>query len=105
MTDSPATKTFAFDDGAPAGAPFLDGHFPSNPIVPGAILLGYAADALSEWDREIASVIRMKFLRPLLPEIPFVIEATETSDATTLVWRSDDGVIAKARVTCRDHHG
>jgi len=100
-----STKTFAFDDGAPIGAPFLDGHFPGNPIVPGAVLLGYAAHALSEQRREIASVVRMKFLRPLLPGVPFIVEIAETTDSTTLVWQSDGSVFAKARVILRGHDG
>lgn len=92
-----------FKCGVPSGAPCLDGHFPGNPIVPGAVLLGYAANALRENGLEIAALSRMKFMRPLLPQTPFEIEVSQTARAATLFWRVDGATIAQARVTLRPH--
>ena len=88
-----------FRNGVPATARCLDGHFPGNSIVPGAVLLGYAANAFADKGFQIASVVRMKFQRPLLPEQPFEIEIKRGSDAASMVWRTGDTVIAQARVT------
>ena len=80
-------------------APFLDGHFPDNPIVPGAVLLGYAAKELHSEGLRIESILRMKFLRPLLPGEPFEIELNRAEQSSTLTWRSGETKIAQARVT------
>jgi 3-hydroxymyristoyl/3-hydroxydecanoyl-(acyl carrier protein) dehydratase len=91
------TFSHRFEAGVPSGSPCLDGHFMGNPIVPGAMLLGIAATVLAKRGAEITKVQRMKFLRPLLPDVPYEIDVTETA----IVWRNDDGVIAQARVTLR----
>jgi len=98
-----ATPTLCvrFDEGLPGDAPFLDGHFPRNPIVPGAVLLGYAANALSERGFEITTVMRVKFLRPLLPDEPFEIVVDGNADTASVVWREGESAIAQARVTLR----
>lgn len=51
----------------------LPGHFPGNPIVPGAYLLAWAVQQADIWltvqndGRRVVSVARVKFLRPLRP--------------------------------------
>lgn len=92
-------------DGVPATAGCLDGHFPGNPIVPGAVLLGYAAKTLQVEGIGIASVLRMKFQRPLSPDTPFEIEMKRDGANASLVWQSEETVLAQARVTLRDHGG
>ena len=82
-------------------APFLQGHFPGNPIVPGAILLGYSAQALRDLGYEIIRVQRMKFLRPLLPEQPFEIRFDKGQVISKLSWISSGDVLADARVELR----
>lgn len=84
-------------EGIPADAPCLDGHFPGNPIVPGAVLLGYAASALAERGEAIASVSRMKFLCPLLPEQAFAIEV----DGRKIKWLAGGNTVAQARLTLK----
>lgn len=90
-----ASKGIVFD------APFLQGHFPGNPIVPGAILLGYSAQALHNLGYEIKRVQRVKFLQPLLPEQPFEIIFEKGELVSKLSWVSAGNILADARVELR----
>jgi 3-hydroxyacyl-[acyl-carrier-protein] dehydratase len=89
--------------GVPGDAACLSGHFPDRPIVPGAVLLGYAAHFLEAEGYKIAHIKRMKFPRPLLPEQPFTIDVTPSSDRTTVTWLADDTIFARATVTLLSH--
>jgi 3-hydroxymyristoyl/3-hydroxydecanoyl-(acyl carrier protein) dehydratase len=53
----------------PAVHPCFDGHFPGNPLVPGALLLQWIQALVEEQfpGRQIAEVRSMKFLAPVLP--------------------------------------
>jgi 3-hydroxymyristoyl/3-hydroxydecanoyl-(acyl carrier protein) dehydratase len=58
----------------PAGHPMFAGHFPGNPIVPGAYLLALVQRHADDWLRaqarseRVAGVASAKFLRPLRPD-------------------------------------
>lgn len=60
-----------------ADHPMFAGHFPGDPIVPGAYLLAWvvaAADRALAADgdaRRVVAVARVKFLRPLRPDEAF----------------------------------
>ena len=48
--------------------PFLSGHFPGQPVVPGVVLLDRVAAAVERWQgRSLARLTQVKFLQPLLP--------------------------------------
>jgi 3-hydroxymyristoyl/3-hydroxydecanoyl-(acyl carrier protein) dehydratase len=79
-------------------APFLQGHFPGNPIVPGAILLGYSTNALLGLGYEIKRVQRMKFIMPLLPYQPFEIIFDKGKVFSKLSWHSSGDMLASAQV-------
>ena len=50
----------------PADHPALAGHFPGNPLVPGAVLLDHVAATLAEGrGPRVAGIRSAKFLRPL----------------------------------------
>ncbi len=54
----------------PDDHPALPGHFPGNPIVPGAVLLSEAARAIAQdlaASGELVQVRSAKFLRPVRP--------------------------------------
>lgn len=98
------TLSFHFGDGVPPGAPCLDGHFPGNPIVPGAMILAFLASRLSAQGLGIARVERMKFARPLRPGTPFDAVVTERATRARAEFRDADGVFAAAALAlCRCH--
>jgi 3-hydroxyacyl-[acyl-carrier-protein] dehydratase len=49
----------------PADHPSAAGHFPGNPIIPGALLLDAALEAMDV--ASLASIRSAKFLRPIRP--------------------------------------
>jgi 3-hydroxyacyl-[acyl-carrier-protein] dehydratase len=53
----------------PPGHPSLAGHFPGNPIVPGAVIMAEISAAASERfpDLRVKGVRRAKFLAPVKP--------------------------------------
>ena len=64
------------------------GHFPGNPIAPGAYLLAVVERKANDWLRaqgsgtQIAGVSAVKFLRPLRPdEVCEIAFAAPTADA------------------------
>jgi len=74
-------------DESPAGAfvvpsddPCLDGHFPGNPVVPGVVILDFAARALAQQGigGTVTGVTQVKFANPLRPLEPFTIECHRT---------------------------
>ena len=104
MTDSVETgRRIVVAEVIPASAACLDGHFPDQPIVPGAILLGYAAQYLKAEGFEISGVSRMKFLKPLLPDQAFTIGVQIDHKSAKIMWRADDIVLAQARATLHCH--
>lgn len=67
-----------------ADHPMLPGHFPGDPIVPGAWLLAQVIDDAAAWlvaqtpaqpvSQRVAGVRSVKFLQPLRPAQPFTID-------------------------------
>ena len=84
--------------GAPADAPWVAGHFPGRPIVPGAILLGYAARILDEAGFDVLAVRRMKFLQPLPPGRTFTIKVRPRGGDAEVFWTADDILVARAHL-------
>lgn len=92
-------------DGICAKSRFLDGHFPGNPIVPGAVLLGLAEQALQDIGYEIKTIQRLKFLRQLSPEQPYEIEIEISLPLAKIAWISGTETLANARVELRPTDG
>ncbi len=92
---------FSLLDGFPADSRFLDGHFPGNPIVPGAVILGYLAARLATVDLAIAKVTRMKFTRLLRPEVPVEISVVSAGDKARAEFRDAEGIVASASLVLR----
>ena len=96
---------FSLSEGFPANSRFLDGHFPGNPVVPGAVILGYLAARLATVDLAIDKVTRMKFTRLLRPDVPMEITVAPKADAGGAKFRAEfrdeHGVVASATLVLR----
>jgi hypothetical protein len=108
MPDGPV-ETFRSAAGFPAESRCLDGHFPGNPIVPGAVILAWLAARLAARGRAVARVERMKFQRVLLPGVPFEVRflsgASGGRPGGRAEFRDASGVFATARVALRAGNG
>lgn len=91
----------------PANHPAIAGHFPGNPIVPGAVILSYLAEHARQQGIAITGIKRSKFLLLLKPTEPFLIELDAASGKFTIA-AGDEGsrrVIAKGVVLLGDADG
>lgn len=85
----------------PADHPMLPGHFPGDPIVPGAWLLAWIVDEASHrlhaWGdaRTLAGIKRVKFLRPLAPDQRFECAFRAGADTLRFTLTSFGHVIAE----------
>lgn len=60
--------------------PALPGHFPSQPLVPGVVLLEQVAVALRAWrGQRLARVVEAKFTAPLLPGQSALLRLSEAA--------------------------
>lgn len=91
--------TWQVPGGIPATAPCLDGHFPGDPIVPGAVLLGHAALGLARAGLTIAALRRVSFLHPLRPDQDFAIAVRRQGQGAEIRWTAAGTLLALARVT------
>ena len=58
--------------------PAIQGHFPGNPVVPGALILEYVMQSVLDnfpHDLKMSGIRSVKFLMPILPDQRFQIEA------------------------------
>ena len=72
----------------PASHPMFAGHFPGNPIVPGAYLIALLERRANDWlrmqgtDLRVGGVSAVKFMRPLRPdEVCEIAFAAPSADA------------------------
>jgi 3-hydroxymyristoyl/3-hydroxydecanoyl-(acyl carrier protein) dehydratase len=104
MTEA-AVEVFRNEMGFSAESRFLDGHFPGEPIVPGAISLSFLAACLAGTGRTLARIERMKFSRILRAEVPFELRLTRSGGRVRAEWCDDRGVFATARLVLRPVDG
>ena len=70
-------------DQVSAAHPALAGHFPGNPIVPGALLLARVARAAAQaFGDRVGGAPAVKFLAPLRPGEDFAVELELTARST-----------------------
>lgn len=83
-----------------ADHPALAGHFPGNPVVPGALLLDEIISALvCAAGTTPVAIATAKFLRPLLPGQRCVVEfSPRQDDRVQFVCRSQDEVVATGQL-------
>lgn len=92
--DPPRRASFAV---APS-SPCVDGHFPGNPVVPGAVLLAEAASCLAAEGLAIARIRRLKFRRPVAPGETVDIEIIGGPGPALIRWSAGGEPVAEARV-------
>lgn len=90
-----ASEHFRAEAGVAHDSRFLDGHFPGDPIVPGAVILAHLSAWLAPSRRMIVRVERLKFTRPLRPGIPFEVVL---ANGETAEFRDAGGMFARARL-------
>ena len=73
----------------PASHPSLPGHFPGRPVVPGVVLLAQVQAAIESAHGPLPAprLPQVKFMRPLLPGEPTVIELDALEGAAGPRWR------------------
>lgn len=103
LRPNPADWRAEIPQGVSADAACLDGHFPGNPIVPGAVLLALAARELEAEGFEVSKLGRMKFLQPLLPGRPLTIAFEIKHSRATATWLDEETVLARAQMTLSAH--
>jgi 3-hydroxymyristoyl/3-hydroxydecanoyl-(acyl carrier protein) dehydratase len=70
-------------DQVSAGHPALAGHFPGDPIVPGALLLARVARAAAQaYGGRVGGAPAVKFLAPLRPGERFEVELEQAAGST-----------------------
>ena len=89
----------------PCDHPSLPGHFPDRPIVPAVVILDELMGALAEWRPQdyAAKISSVKFLTPLEPGQPFVIQFSqrEDGDSCDFVCRVGSLSIVQGRLLVR----
>jgi 3-hydroxyacyl-[acyl-carrier-protein] dehydratase len=88
-----------FPEGISADAACLDGHFPGDPIVPGAVLLALAARELANEGLKVAKLRRMKFHQPLSPDRALAISFEIAGVRARVTWLDGEDVLARAQLT------
>lgn len=87
--------------------PALPGHFPGNPVVPGALLLARVVNAVkAAFDRSVETIAVAKFHTPLKPAEQFEIELSRLDD-DIIKFRvlRDETLIASGKLKTRPTRG
>lgn len=88
----------------PAGHPTAAGHFPGNPIIPGALLLDDIIRAVhTQTGRATTAIRAAKFLAPVRPGDTLVLTWHATANATaTFECRRAATMVASGTLTFAD---
>jgi 3-hydroxyacyl-[acyl-carrier-protein] dehydratase len=97
-SDTPKTLNAdtTFELRFPADHPALPGHFPEQPIVPGALVLATVIAGLEQRGTgTITTIKKMRFTQPLLPEQTLTVHCTEKPSGLSFDCCVDSQTIAK----------
>ena len=84
-----------------ADHPALPGHFPGRPIVPGVLLLAQVESALRERGLRVVECTRVKFVAPVPPAQPFILDvALGDLDAVTFTMRLRGDLAVSGTMRC-----
>lgn len=85
----------------PASAPYLDGHFPGDPLVPAAQLLAWLQVAVSRVDPRLENAGRFdraKFLAPVRAKACLTLEWERAGEGWSVTARVGDTVALRANL-------
>ena len=87
----------------PGSHPALGDHFPGNPIVPGALLLGSLQIELKRHlGNPVSAISKLRFIHAIPPDQLLEVSLDPTDDATyRLHMASRDELVLKCLVHCR----
>lgn len=91
----------------PSNHPSLAGHFPNNPIVPGAVILDEVIQVLQQWknDYQVTSIPITKFLKPLQAEQQFSIKLKDKgSHQVKFVCTRENEILAQGQLKITPKH-
>ncbi len=98
----PGYETWLSCHKVPFDARCLDGHFPDDPLVPGAYLLALSAAMAAAHCCDIVALKRVKFIKPVRPgceiELRIKLKRGETALSAQAVWRVADDIVADAKL-------
>lgn len=83
----------------PVDAPYLNGHFPDDPLVPAAQILAWLHAAVARVDPRFVTsgqVERAKFLAPLRPEMAVILEWEADGDGWRVQARTGEVIAVRA---------
>jgi len=84
----------------PADHPALAGHFPGDPVAPGALILDAVFREAKARGYRVTGVHRAKFTGPLRPETPCRILLSEGVAGLEFQVVTDTGRIARGTLAC-----
>ena len=88
----------------PPSHPCFDGHFPTAPLVPGALLLKWLAQVLfQQYGQPVSRIKQIKFYAPITPGMPLFIESAPTKNTVKLtVSTADKTLLAAGQFTLNE---
>lgn len=86
----------------PPDYPFLEGHFPNNPIVPAIAQIGCCLDAIANdlgQPPAAYKISRFKFSSPILPKQAIQIRVTKNADRYTFSILNRQNKVSSGSIT------
>ena len=96
-------ENLTFKMTVPDQHPCFADHFPGDPLVPGALLLQWVADELSQRYPmiQIGGVSRFKFLAPVRPETQLLVECQWGERDLTIKLSTQQDVVGQGKLMVR----
>jgi 3-hydroxymyristoyl/3-hydroxydecanoyl-(acyl carrier protein) dehydratase len=85
----------------PASHPALLGHFPGNPIVPGALILDRVLRLAAARGLRVTTVQSARFIAPLRPDTPFEVRLSACPGGVDFQVHSGSKRVAHGSLLCR----
>ena len=95
----PQTEKFEIPWIVPSDLPCFEGHFPSNPVLPGVAIIDKSLEALQILTKNsglrLSKIKSAKFLAPIGPYEKILLKVEKTaSQEWTVQWKSNEKLVA-----------